>query len=145
MRDEDLDRIEATLGVKLPAEYRATMREYPFPPGSPAAELWLPPDADWVIQKSRVWSESGQSHRAWSARYVALGGDGGEERYVLDLGTSPPSVLAADAEEQAVEPLAPDWPSWLAMLEEWHAEVEEDDRHEAGHRSNKRWWQFWIR
>lgn len=78
MRDEDLDRIEATLGVKLPPKYRATMRAYPFPADSSAAELWSPPDADWVIRTSREWGESGLYDRPWSSRYVALGGDGGE-------------------------------------------------------------------
>ncbi len=144
MRDEDLDRIEATLGLKLPPEYRATMRDYPFPPDSSAAELWSPPDADWVIRTSQQWSETGLYDRPWSARYLALGGDGGEEHYILDLGTSPPSVLVADVENWKVEPLADDWQSWLAMLEEWHAEIEQDERDHGERLRGKRWWQFWI-
>jgi hypothetical protein len=145
MSDEDLDRIEAALGVKLPPEYRATMRDYPFPPNSSAAEMWSRPDADWVIWRSREWSKSGLYDRPWSARYLALGGDGGEEEYILDLGTTPPSVLTADVENGTVEPIATDWQSWLALLEERHAEIEQDERDMAERLRNKRWWEFWIR
>jgi hypothetical protein len=145
MRDEDLDRIEAALGVKLPPEYRATMRDYPFPSDSSAAELWSRPDADWVIWRSREWSKSGLYDRPWSERYVALGSDGGEEEYILDLGTTPPSVLTADVENGTVEPIATDWQRWLALLDEWHAEIEQDERDMAERVRNKRWWEFWIK
>ena len=50
MHADDLNRIEQALGLSLPAAYRATMLEYPFPPTHEAAQLWMPHDPAIVLE-----------------------------------------------------------------------------------------------
>jgi hypothetical protein len=46
---DDLARIEASLGLQLPGDYRALMLRYPFPADSVAEDCALPSDASRVI------------------------------------------------------------------------------------------------
>jgi hypothetical protein len=42
MDAQALDRIEQALALSLPAAYRATMLDYPYPASHEAAQFWMP-------------------------------------------------------------------------------------------------------
>ena len=142
MNTDDLDRIEAKLGVALPERYRATMLAYPFPPDHESAQYYMPDDADLVIEYNEI--RPGPRHAPWPRELIVIGTDGSEELYVLDGRSDDAPVLVFDLEASELRPLAADFDAWLAQLRAWQQEV--DDDREGMHRRyiGKRWWQFWI-
>jgi hypothetical protein len=144
MHPHEFDRMEQTLGVPLPAPYRAVMLDYPFPPSHQAAELWMPDSATIVLDMNRPIAERRLAGKAWPSHLVFIGSDGGEEDFVLDARTASAPVLAYERESGDVRPLAPDFATWLAMLRDWESEVERDAEAMRAASERKRWWQFWI-
>lgn len=98
-----------------------------------------------MIWRGSEWAKSGLYDRPWLVRYLALGGDGGEEEYILDLRTTPRSRAHRRRGDGTVETLAADWQSWLALLEERHAAIERDERDVTERLRTKRWCEFWNR
>jgi len=145
MQAHDLDRIETQLGVSLPAVYRATMLAYPFPPQHQAAELWMPDDAAVVLDMNRPTPERLSDGQPWPRHLVFIGGDGGEEDFVLDTRAADAPVFAYEAESGHLRALAPDFSAWLTMLRDWEAELDRDAAAMREAYLRKRWWQFWIR
>jgi hypothetical protein len=137
MRPQDLEHIEHALGIRLPTTYRATMLAYPFPLDSWVTELWLLTDPADVIEENRGAS------LGWPATHFTIGGDGSGNYYVLDLAREPAPVLEWDHELDLFTELAPDLASWIPVLEQWLAEVEEEERRMAERRRMRKWWQFW--
>ena len=144
MDPHEFDRMEQTLGVSLPAPYRAAMLDYPFPPNHQAAELWMPDSAAIVLEMNRPIPERRLAGKAWPSHLVLIGSDGGEEDFVLDVHAPSAPVLAYERESGNVRALAPDFAAWLALLQEWESEVERDAAGMRAAYERKRWWQFWI-
>ena len=140
----DLDRIERALGRPLPAAYRATMLDYPFPPTHEAAQLWMPDDAAIVLEMNGPIPERQLAGKPWPAHLVFIGSDGGEEDFVLDVRAAAAPVLAYERESGDVRALAPDFAAWLAMLRDWQSEIDQDAAAMRAAYERKRWWQFWI-
>jgi hypothetical protein len=147
----DLDDIEAALDVRLPPEYRTLMQAYPFGANSQAAELWLPADPDAIVEDTLDARRAfAMREQRWPKDYVIVGGDGGEERYVLDASRQPAPVVVYELETGNVRPLAADTTAFAALLNHREAQIAADDaamkRLDAGTRHGDgqgRWWQFW--
>jgi hypothetical protein len=138
----DLDRIEASLSVALPARYRTTMLAYPFPPDHEAAQYCMPDDADLVIEHNSI--RPGPPDARWPSEFVVIGTDGSEELYVLDGRSDAAPVLVFDLEASEFRPLASDFDAWLAQLRAWQNDLDEDRDRMRRRYEERRWWQFWI-
>lgn len=145
MERSDLDRIENVLGVLLPGAYRETMLAYPFSPDHQAAELWMPNDAAIILDMNRPVPERQLAGKPWPQHLVFIGGDGGEEEFVLDVGATAAPVFAYELESGHLRALAPDFAAWLATLRDWQTEVDQNATAMREAYRHKRWWQFWIR
>ena len=145
MQPHELDRIESQLGVPLPAAYRATMVAYPFPPDHQAAELWMPDSSAVLLELNRDITGREADGQPWPKQLVFIGGDGGEEDFVLDTRVAAGPVFAYEKESGHLRALAPDFAAWLATIAEWQAEIERDATAMREAYARKRWWQFWIR
>ena len=145
MQLPDLDRIENLLGVSLPTAYREAMLAYPFSRDHQAAELWMPNDAAIVLDMNRPVPERRLAGEAWPAHLVFIGGDGGEEEFVLDVRAAAAPVFAYELESGHLRALAPDFVAWLTTLRDWQAEIDQDAEAMREAYLRKRWWQFWIR
>ena len=145
MQPLDLDRIESLLGVSLPSIYRDTMLAYPFPADHQAAELWMPDDAAVVLDMNRPVPERRLGADPWPRHLVFIGGDGGEEEFVLDVRGAAAPVFTYEIESGCLRALAPDFAAWLTTLRDWQAEVDRDAEAMREAYLRKRWWQFWIR
>jgi hypothetical protein len=144
MTPEDIARIEAELGVRLPEDYQALMRAYPFPPDSFTAEFALLNEATRLIEINRERSE--QSQPAYKkgrteppASYFQIGGDGGEESYLIDLARSHSPVYVYDLESAELRQAAPSLESFVAQCAATDEMIRRDEESTAG----KRWWQLW--
>lgn len=124
MTAADLDRIEKSLGVVLPARYRATMLAYPFQPDHEAALGCMPDDADFVLEQNNA-ARPGPPHGRWPTEFVVIGTDGSEELFVLDGRTDNAPVFVFDLETGELRPLAADFDAWLAQLREWQRAADE--------------------
>jgi len=145
MTTGDLDEIERTLGIVLPAEYRATMMAYPFPAESSAAELWMPDDARRVVELNQDYRRAPRGQTSWPRHLFLVGDDGGEEAFVLDTSTPPYPVAVYELESGRLRPHAADFLAFVQRLWGDLAEIEADERALAEAYRNKKWWQFWIR
>jgi hypothetical protein len=102
MTDADLDRIEAELAVKLPAFYRAYMRDYPRwladqqPAWSDVTEWEFADDPNRVIHFNRVvrryppgaFFDDGP----WPLHYFVIGSEQEQNWYFLNLETGDEAV-----------------------------------------------------
>ena len=145
MTAEDLDRIERSLGIALPAAYRTTMITYPFPADSLAAELWMPDDAQRVLALNESYRHSPRGPTDWPRHLFLLGDDGGEEAFVLETSAAPYPVRIYELETGRLKPLVADLHAFVQWQWDQLAEIEADERAMADAYRNKKWWQFWIR
>jgi hypothetical protein len=144
MTPEDIARIEAELEVRLPADYRALMQAYPFPPDSFTAEFVMPNDATRLIETNR--ERSTQSLPPYdrgatmpSSSYFEIGGDGGEESYLIDLAQHQSPVYVYDLETDELREAASDLRSFVKQC----AATDEMIRQDEEFTVRKEWWQFW--
>ncbi len=144
MTAEDLARIEAELGVRLPADYRALMLAYPFPPDSFTAEFCIPNNATHLIEinRDRVTASLPRYNEERDdppASYFEIGGDGGEERYLVDLAQPESPVYVYDLESAELRQAAPGLQAFIAQCVATDDMIRKDEEATAG----KRWWQLW--
>jgi hypothetical protein len=122
MTQSDLSRIETTLNVKLPSEYREVVLHYPvrFDYGNADSPLWDAP-GPLIRQNEELRTTKtvngwlGYTHVGWPTHFFFIGGDV-ELSYVLDLRQSPCRVLeimhwdvSGYAESHAHARLFKDW------------------------------------
>lgn len=145
MRADDLDRIEAALGIRLPPDYRALMLDYPFRPDPDSTSLWLLDDPEAVVEETLRMRAAPPSGAPRPLDLVHIGGDGGEELYFLDVSREPAPVLAWDLETGELARRAADLPTWVDELRRELRSIEADEEAMAARARGRRWWQFWIR
>jgi len=148
MTPADLDRIESSLGVTLPMDYRGLMQNYPFAAETVAHSSMLIDDPDWVIGANRgVDTHFMLHHRQgrWvpTRDYLQIGNDGGENCYYLDLRGTPPPVYGFDLEAGTLSVFAADLGDYTRRCTEIDEELAEEERLEAEWLREKKWWQFW--
>ena len=140
MTHTELDLLESSLGLSLPEPYRRVLLEYPLPRDPDATELWLSDSPAELRELNDGWRKAGRS-----PQLVVIGGDGGEECYVLNTRTPPYAVLAYSYETDELEPYAASFPEFVERQRHEYHSIERDRQRMAEAYANKRWWQFWIR
>ena len=141
---EDIARIEAELDVRLPVDYRALMLAYPFPPDSFTAEFLMPNDTPRLIEINRERSTrelppDNRDGKMLSSSYFEIGGDGGEESYLIDLAQQQSPVYVYDLETNELREAASDLQSFVEQC----AASDEMIRRDEDFAARKGWWQFW--
>jgi hypothetical protein len=137
------DSLATRLGRPLPAEYLELQRHYPFDPESMAAELWLFPDPEQVERLTRTYQADGWDGQPWPPDWLVIGSDGGEELYVLDVGTQPATVRALELETGRIKVLAPSLAAWVTQLERELEEIAADLPGPGSASRARPWWHFW--
>lgn len=140
MTPAELAHLERQLALALPEEYRRALLDYPLPRDPHSTELWLLDSPVELRQLNEGWRQGGQP-----AELVVIGGDGGEECYVLDTRASPYPVLAYSIETNGMEPFAASFHDFLERQRQDFERIELDRQRMTEAYRNKRWWQFWVR
>ena len=143
MTPEDIARIETELEVRLPKDYRALLQAYPFPPDSFTAEFAMPNDATHLIETNRERSTQAlpphnRGRTVPSSSYFEIGGDGGEESYLIDLAQQQSPVYVYDLETNELREAASDLQSFVEQC----AASDEMIRRDEDFTARKGWWQF---
>jgi hypothetical protein len=117
--DSQLDKIEAALGIRLPADYRRLSRAFPFKPIGRDWVYWFFNDPDRVIGSTLYPLQDGRyAGPDLLPRYVAIGQSAGGDPYLLDTASAESPVLCLSHETHAIEPA---WATFAAFTEEWLA------------------------
>jgi len=140
----DLDRIERELGIRLPADYRALLTNYPAALGRQGSDYELLDDPQPLIEINTLYRAQGFFDMPWPEHYYSIGGDGSGNDYYLDLRVQQSPVYFADHEGSIGSEQWPSLDAWLAERIKEHTEWEEEDRRRQERKSRKKWWQFWI-
>jgi len=84
MTDEDIRRLQETLGITLPASYRTRMAAFPVPAAAGNTDLGVWDSADRLLQcRARRGAPGGV--KPWPARFFAIGHAGDGCPHALDL------------------------------------------------------------
>ena len=129
MTDAQLDRIEAELRLTLPADYRATSKQFPFRRIGNEDVYWFYDNPDAVIQNTRYPMIDGNYDIAnWKPTYVIIGrGAAGDEHLIDTALVDSPVYLLSHEDRSIVE----EWPSMAAFVDYWEHEYELAERAEA--------------
>lgn len=109
MTPDDLSRIEQSLQVTLPSDYRHLLLNYPvvFQRGMHVGDIW--DDADAVIRRNQELraprKSLGQHYAPLPPEYLFIGDDGAGWQHLIDLQTDPSIVHIMKYE--AVDSIAP--------------------------------------
>ena len=144
MTDDQLDAIEAQLGVTLPDAYRRVSRAAPFRPLGRDAVYWFYDDPDAVVGMTRSpHADAGYAGPGLPPRYVAIGDSAAGDAYLLDTLADGSPVACLSHETHAVEP---EWPTFEAFVADWLAAPAEWERHLAAERAARAaWWRWYWR
>jgi hypothetical protein len=134
MTDADLDRIEATLALKLPAFYRSYMLNYPRwlleqqPKWSNVTQWEFADDADRVIHfnqdvRSRPSGEVFDD-KPWPPDYYLIGSEQDQNWYFLDLASGSDAVYLYHHEMGDVAQQAATLAEFPDALLRWWRDVE---------------------
>lgn len=96
MTEEDVDRIERELNVRLPGEYRQVVCNFPIPADRGTSDSFLWDDPDALIELNCEYREGYAGLDPWPDSLFMIGDDGAACPYVLDLKQTPAPVLHLD-------------------------------------------------
>jgi hypothetical protein len=137
---QHIGRIEAELGVSLPADYRDLLLNVPFPSPPGDRVYWLYDDPDRVIEATRFPLYGYHEGPDLGPRYLSIGQTAMGDQYVLDLARTPSPVLCLSHETHEFEE---DYPDLAAFVAGWHREVALAGEQAAVRERARRWWKFW--
>lgn len=115
MTETDVDRIESSLAVTLPDEYRRLLMEFPSDLSADWARHEIFCSADWIIKQTQS-TRLGAIKRRWPTHMIVIGDSGCGDFYCLDLSDRPASVVCWDHEKRRFEFMA-------SSIEQWHKKV----------------------
>lgn len=138
MTKADLDRIEAELGLRLPADYRELMLDYPeflrqahysSPVGGLASDDLLIADPDRVIAYNRNWRDDDfllgeDDTEPRVCRYLIIGEDCGGNSWSVRLGNEDGTVWFFNHEDGSLEPSAASCAEHVDHLRQLLAEID---------------------
>jgi SMI1 / KNR4 family (SUKH-1) len=126
MTEQQLKQIEAELGVRLPAGYRAVSRAYPFRPvGDDWAHWMYDNPADVVAATRQPLGNRFYTRANWKETYLAIGQSAAGDLYLLDLAEPASPVYCLSHEDHSI---AADWDSFDAFIADWSARQAELER-----------------
>jgi len=140
----DLDRIERELAIRLPANYRALVINYPAALGPSGPDYELLDDPQQLIDINKLYRAQGFFGMPWPEHYYSIGGDGSGNDYYLDLRVEQSPVYFADHEGSIYSEQWPSLDAWLAERVKERREWEQEERQRQERKAAKKWWQFWI-
>lgn len=124
----DLDGIEQALSVKLPADYRQLLLDYPFAENSVADSMLIcNPELLLVLNSQRdLHFQIHHRKGRWvpGKNHFMIGNDGGEEQFYLDLNEAGCTVLKFDLETGELSPFANSAAEFKAKVNEIDRECE---------------------
>src|SRR5690606_4948133 len=110
--DEDFHRIEAALGIRLPAAYRGVMNPYSFDRNSPAALFEIPDNASTVINLNKTLRSENPFGIDWPRNYLVFGSDGESIYYYLDTTEGDGPICLANAQTDEFFQIADNLDAW---------------------------------
>ncbi len=138
MTQDEIDEIEGSLSLRLPAGYRGTLLSYPFLAGSFADEFLL-------LNRAKDLLALNPTRLAISGieKPFVIGSDGGEESYFLDAANAEPGVFVFDLETGNHRLLARSLPAYVDYIRTILDEIAADEEDEKRRSTSRRWWEFW--
>jgi hypothetical protein len=112
MSDEDLDAIEAALGLVLPTEYRRALRELPGDLDADVRAHELYDSRERVIEETLA-RRNGASDGAWKHDYVVIGDSGCGDLFFLDVSELPAAIYCLSQETGAADKVAASAVRWV--------------------------------
>jgi hypothetical protein len=85
MNHEDVARIESSLDIELPDDYRRLLVAFPLPAYAGNVDTAFWDDADRLIQYNRELRKGGAGIKPWPVHFYALGRDEGGCAQAIDL------------------------------------------------------------
>ena len=137
MNETELDKIEATLKLTIPAEYRRLMSSLHFPSGS-SANSYLGNDAAEIIEMNQDRSIL-QACTADPNAWLCIGSDGGETLYYLNLVHDPALVSSFELETGQFGTEQWELSDFVAMAFAAEQEIQKEESEIAA----RPWWKFW--
>ena len=150
MKFEEVERIEAALGLRLPDAYKSVALNHPCPESEDISWHGLYRDAERVMEVNAEHRANGWFGIDWPDDYFVIGDTGCGDSYFIVVGESD-KVYLADHEggphptTQLGDCVSSETIS--AHVEQEMAserEFQEEERLSAERRKNKKWWQFWL-
>ena len=138
MTESELAEVESWLGFSVPANYRSTLTNYPFPSDSYAEEFMLPNDPRSVIELNDLGVEVRSIEQPFF-----IGSDGGEDHYFVDAADADSPVYVFELETGKHRELVGSWTDYLQHIRGIHDEIAADEESERERKRTKRWWEFW--
>jgi hypothetical protein len=146
MTQDEIQVIERTLSIDLPAAYVDVMCPYLFAPGSSLAEYALPDSKEWLIQMNEGLRANGWNGAAWPHHFFVIGHDGGECCYFVDISQDDNEVYIISKEDCAIEEATVYALTLKAFVDaelEADEDLEESLRRKELRRDAKKWWELW--
>ncbi len=137
MTEAQLDKVEDTLGLKLPADYRAVSREFPFRRIGNEEVYWFYDDPDEVIWGTRdPMSPAGNYDKAnWKPTYLLIGHGAAGDEHLIDTALAHSPVYLLSHEDHSI---VEEWASLSAFVEDWNKETEQAEWQEADNARRRR-------
>lgn len=117
----DLKKIERSLEIELPQEYKEILGNYPRS-ADRALETCLSNREDWVIRQNKMVRRAKNSscpRKDWLPKYLVIGEDGHGNRYYIDIRQSPSPVYLYEREHpDNRQQVAPSLVEWALLVRE---------------------------
>ncbi len=155
MNELDIVLLEQNLGVKLPADYKQLLLNYPRELEKLGAkELHLIDDIDWLVEQNLFARESPSEFfwwkKEWNKNYFVIGEDGNGNCFYINLSEKEnPSVyfLNHEAPDEDDVKIAPDFNAWIIEVEKqltkYKLNAEALAIYKRKKEQNRSWWKFW--
>ena len=117
MNDADLCKIEVSIGARLPESYRQFMQKYTEDLLQIAGDFEFITEADCIVKLNEDLRKMPfYQGKSWPDRLFAIGENGCEDYYFLDLKDSTGAVLFVNHETMNHEIVAPNVEEWVQKL-----------------------------
>lgn len=128
MTDDDVNRLEKSLGVNVPSDYRHLLLHFPirFDQGTSSGALW--DDADALIKRNKELRTQrhslGVDYAALPEPYLFIGDDEAGWQFLIDIGSEPSMVHVMEFEDTTkISPVRNDAGEAQSLNDWFHAHL----------------------